>query len=252
MQTHIHLHTVDSTNCYLRQLIENTSIPLPNFFAVTADEQTAGRGRQGRVWESGSGQNLLMSILYNSPWTVKEQFFISQTVSLAITQLLQDVFKISYVKIKYPNDIYVGDKKICGMLIEHSVQGDVLKNSIIGIGLNLNQTVFPDHLPNPTSVMLEKGISANIFDCMKRIMDNIRCISQSDRVFIRDAYHRQLYRRDEFSTFVLHAEDKRLVKAKITGVSHEGLLTVCDSYGRIFHWNHTEVSMLSCLPPARK
>ena len=118
-----------------------------------AEYQTAGRGQRGNRWESRQGENLMFSILFR-PRDLKAagQFVISQICSVGIVRYLSDLGLDA--RIKWPNDIYIGDRKICGMLIENTLKGDTLAVSIAGIGLNVNQRVFPPELPNPTSVLL--------------------------------------------------------------------------------------------------
>lgn len=119
-----------------------------------AEFQTAGRGQRGARWESSTGDNLTFSILLKpSGVSAAGQFIISQVASLGIVNYLHS--KGLEAKIKWPNDIYAGDRKICGMLIENIIRGDKLAVSVCGIGLNINQRQFPADLPNPTSLALE-------------------------------------------------------------------------------------------------
>ncbi len=119
-----------------------------------ADFQTAGRGQRGNKWESAESENLTFTILLRPEFLhPSRQFCISQICSIGVCRYL--VAKRLPAKIKWPNDIYIGNKKICGMLIEHSLRGDKLAVSIAGIGLNLNQTKFASDAPNPTSLLLE-------------------------------------------------------------------------------------------------
>lgn len=126
----------------------------PDCTVWSAGYQTAGRGQRGNRWESRAGENLMFSILFKPEGIrAEDQFVISQICSVGIVRYLQDA-GIS-ARIKWPNDIYVGDRKICGMLIENVLSGGMVASSIAGIGLNLNQRDFPSGLPNPTSAVLE-------------------------------------------------------------------------------------------------
>ena len=118
-----------------------------------AEYQTAGRGQRGNRWESRQGENMMFSILFR-PRGLRAagQFVISQICSVGIVRYLAELGLDA--RIKWPNDIYIGDRKICGMLIENTLKDDTLAVSIAGIGLNVNQKVFPPELPNPTSVLL--------------------------------------------------------------------------------------------------
>lgn len=119
-----------------------------------AEYQSAGRGQRGNKWESKSGENLMFTILFKpSSLRVKEQFSISAAVALGVVDYLSSIGLDASVK--WPNDIYVGDRKICGILIENTLSCDRLSASIVGIGLNMNQRTFPSDLPNPTSAVME-------------------------------------------------------------------------------------------------
>ncbi len=141
---------IDSTNLQAHRELENA----PDGTVWVADFQTAGRGQRGNSWESTEGVNLLFTVLLRPDFLpVADQFTISQITALAIVKYLEG--KGLQPKIKWPNDIYINDKKICGILIEHTLCGANLSASILGIGININQTLFESDAPNPTSLLLE-------------------------------------------------------------------------------------------------
>ena len=150
----IWLEEVDSTNEEARRRISD----IDNLSVVSAVRQTAGRGQRGNRWQSADGENLTFSIVLKfgadqlESMAASGQFVISEVAALSVVDFLarHDI----EAKIKWPNDIYVGDKKICGILIENALKGNCLSHSIVGIGLNVNQTVFDPSLPNPTSMAL--------------------------------------------------------------------------------------------------
>lgn len=155
----IWLNSVDSTNDEAKRRISE----LDNLAVLSAVSQTKGRGQRSNTWLSEPGKNLLMSIVLkyaphgestSDSLAVQayDQQVISQITSLALVDLLA-AHEIE-AKIKWPNDIYVGNKKICGILIENTVLGKWMTSSIIGIGLNVNQRSFDAKLPNPTSMVL--------------------------------------------------------------------------------------------------
>ena len=150
----IWLERVDSTNDEARRHISE----IDNLSVVSALEQTKGRGQQGNRWSSQPGENLTFSLVVKD-FRIKanEQSAISQTTALSLVDLLSR-HEIK-ARIKWPNDTYAGDEKICGILIENSLKGSEIDWSIIGIGLNVNQTAFPEDLPNPTSMKLCTGNS---------------------------------------------------------------------------------------------
>lgn len=128
---------------------------------VIAECQSAGRGQRGNRWTSPSGENLMFSLLLTPLFlSAEEQFYVSKAVSLAVCQAFRE-YEVQAM-IKWPNDIYVDDRKIAGILIEHDVTGDSITRSIIGIGINVNQREFDPSLPNPTSMALET--SSEYFD----------------------------------------------------------------------------------------
>lgn len=142
--------TIDSTNTQAHK----EALHSPEGSVWFAEYQTNGRGQRGNKWESGAGENLTFTLLLKPVFlNPVQQFAISQVISVGICKYLQ--LKGVEPKIKWPNDIYIGNKKICGILIEHSISGDNLSVSICGIGLNLNQTKFSSDAPNPTSLALE-------------------------------------------------------------------------------------------------
>lgn len=145
----IWLDRVKSTNDEARRHISE----IDNLSVLSALEQTDGRGQHGNKWSSQPGENLTFSIVIKD-FRIKsnEQSAISQVTALSLTDFLES-HEIS-AKIKWPNDIYVGDEKICGILIENALKGQEIDWSIIGIGLNVNQLTFPDNLPNPISMGL--------------------------------------------------------------------------------------------------
>ena len=119
-----------------------------------AEFQTAGRGQRGNRWESARGENLMFSILFK-PLGLRaaDQFVLSQACAVGIARYLQGK-GLDGVRVKWPNDVYISDRKVCGMLLENTLKGDTLAVSIAGIGLNINQRVFSPELPNPTSLLL--------------------------------------------------------------------------------------------------
>ncbi len=142
--------TLDSTNTQAAKEMPEA----PHGTVWIADFQTAGRGQRGNKWESKNAENLTFSILLKPIFlSPAQQFAISEAASIGVCRYLCS--KGLPAKIKWPNDIYIGNKKICGMLIEHSISGDKLAGSIVGIGLNLNQKEFNSDAPNPTSLLLE-------------------------------------------------------------------------------------------------
>lgn len=205
-----------------------------------ADYQSAGRGQRGNSWESGAGKNLLFTVLLRPDFlNVADQFAISQAIALAVVKYLQT--QGLSPKIKWPNDIYIGDKKICGILIEHSVAGANLSASILGVGINVNQKSFCSDAPNPTSMVMElnidnldrKEVLAGVLQQLFSIYEtlylpaegNCRAFDAHGREAIDAEYHSYLYRLGEFHKFIeISGEEKTQITARIVGINCYGCL----------------------------
>lgn len=155
-----HLDVVDSTNRYLRDEADNLWVNGKDVVAVTAAHQTAGRGQRGNVWSSKMGENLLLSMLVRpgNSLEVANQFLLSQAVAVSLHAAMK-CYGIE-TKLKWPNDIYVGNRKLAGILVELDYSGSSVEQAIIGIGLNVNQTEFPpmDRVPVSMKMLLGKDI----------------------------------------------------------------------------------------------
>jgi len=161
----IHFKEIDSTNNYLK----NSYKLLPNFTFVTADYQSKGRGRNERVWSSEEGQNLMFSFLVKDEVLIKKYSALSIISAIEVAKLLES-YKFKDVSIKWPNDVFIGDKKVCGVLLE----GQILEYLVIGIGLNVNQKVFPEGLRRPaTSLSIEANKDFDINTIEKELFANI-------------------------------------------------------------------------------
>src|SRR5574344_2655311 len=144
----VHLDETDSTNRFIKELKTDKKYRM---VVVASSFQTAGRGQGCNRWESEQGKNITFSILIHPDAILPHvQFVISMAISLAIKESLNGYF--DDVSIKWPNDIYYKDKKICGILIENNLSGCVIKDSILGIGINVNQRKFVSDAPNPVSM----------------------------------------------------------------------------------------------------
>ncbi|PJA07278.1 MAG: biotin--[acetyl-CoA-carboxylase] ligase [Flavobacteriales bacterium CG_4_10_14_0_2_um_filter_32_8] len=151
----IKLEEVDSTNNYMQQLILNQQNEIEGL-VVTTKNQTSGKGLGGNVWHSEKDKNLTFSILLKPNCSIQNQFLISKAISLGVLDFLNDL-GLKNVKIKWPNDMYIADKKIAGILIENSVRNGSIYSSVVGIGLNVNQTDFKSNINFATSIYNEMG-----------------------------------------------------------------------------------------------
>jgi len=187
----------DSTNNRLAQLCDRENIK--EFTTLLVDKQTAGKGQRGNSWEAEPDKNLLFSfVIFPVFLEARQQFLISQIVSLAIKEEL-DTYTTD-ISIKWPNDIYWKDKKICGMLIENDLMGRNISQSIAGVGININQEVFHSSAPNPVSLFQITGKQYDIFNILEHIMLRIQIyydlLQKNNTALITAQYERSLFRKE--------------------------------------------------------
>lgn len=221
----IHLDETTSTNSYLKELLSHQ--PLNNFASVYADFQSAGRGQQGNTWISNKGENLIFStILFPTRLEANRQFIISQIVSLSIKDILSE--ETDNISIKWPNDIYWTNKKIVGILIENNLMDSHISQSVIGAGINLNQTETPESLPNFVSLKQITGKTYDIKDTLEKVIARFRyyyelSLSKDGIETIRIQYKKSLFRKDGFYQY---ADNTEIFRAKIIDVEDCGLLVL--------------------------
>ena len=229
-----------STNSYTSSLPQGSAegtIVLANF-------QTQGRGQGGNFWESEKGKNLTFSILLK-PHFLKAtgQFYISKIISLAVADFVS--LFVENVFIKWPNDIYVGDKKIGGILIENSIEGQYITQSIVGIGLNLNQKKFLSDAPNPVSMSLitNEGYDVeDMLDTLKDLIENrYEMLKNKEYKTLDENYIDVLYR---FGKKAPYKSDNESFNGTITGVEPSGELIILDDNGQTRKFFYKEVSFL--------
>jgi BirA family biotin operon repressor/biotin-[acetyl-CoA-carboxylase] ligase len=219
----IHFDQIESTNSYAIELVSNSS---PNEGTViSADFQTHGRGQIGRFWHSEPSLNLLFTIiLYPTFLKVQNQFVLSQSICLGIVKALSKLGINAMVK--WPNDIYVGDCKLAGILIQNQILGKSLRSSVVGIGLNVNQHSFPAEIPNPISIynivkipIIRREILSEIWSQI-RIYYNKAALGQLDS--IRLEYHENMYKKNQLQWF----ETNERFEGRVKGVDASGFLVV--------------------------
>ncbi len=195
---------------------------------VVAISQTAGRGQHTNRWESAPGENLTCSIVLEPSFLkATRQFLLSEVVALALADTLKS-YGIA-ARIKWTNDIYVGERKICGVLIEHDLQGNGIIRTVAGIGLNINQTIFPEWVPNPTSMKLETGEVFDVGQVLNRLLEALaerfEVLAGGDAVRVEQDYRSMLYRIGELHPFRLPGMAKPIAGV-IRGVESSGELIV--------------------------
>lgn len=231
-----------STNRYAKELPEDESLELT---LITAEFQTAGRGAGTNKWESERGQNLLFSIIaFPQQLPTNQMFALSEVTALAICDTLS-----SYAEgfqIKWPNDIYYNDKKIVGMLIENDLQGKNVRKSVIGVGVNINQTLFRSDAPNPVSLAQILGHEENCEQVLKQILEQFIhyyvMMEREQFPELHKRYMQHLYRRNALHTY---ADATGTFQAQIIDVEPTGHLNLEDENGRLRRYDFKEVRFIS-------
>ena len=240
----LHLDNTTSTSDLLRQMAAQ-GLADRDFTTVVADFQTNGRGQVGNHWESEPGANLLLSTIFHPiRCDVARQFMISMAVALAVRDVLAALLpNPADVKVKWPNDVYVADSKICGILVENQLSARHIAYSIIGIGLNVNQVEF-HRAPNPTSIRLLTSSATPLHtltaDLLRALRLRLDSVSQAlDSQLLAD-YWAALYRAD--ARFHDFATSSGRFSARIVSVAPDGRLTLemPDSERRAFLFKQVE------------
>lgn len=224
---------------------------------VTTDYQTHGHGQVNTVWESARGENLLFSFLFRPQHiTAGEQFFLSEIACLAVAHTL-DTYTEG-ISVKWPNDVYHHDRKICGMLLRHTLSGAQISATLVGIGLNLNQKQFVGDAPNPVSLRQIIGRSVDREEVLCRFAHHfdrlLRAVTPPDpderlaqRQRLHREYLRRLYHRDGAHDYV-DAASGETFSAHIIDVAPTGQLTLRTTDGRLRHYYFKEVRFVVPLP----
>ncbi len=239
----IKLDAIDSTNTYLRQLSATES--LNDGTVVVAKHQLKGRGQMGTQWNAQNSKNLTFSVFKDVSFITFEQYFcINLAVSLAVFKALQG-FYIKGVMVKWPNDILADNKKIAGILIENVITQTQFNATIIGIGLNVNQTEFKE-LPNASSLRLITGRTFNLDEVLHAILEQLEyhfeMLKNGQFSVLKDTYENHLFRKDKPSTF--KDAEGSLFSGYITGISDLGNLLVKVEDGVIKSFDLKEVTLL--------
>lgn len=244
MPRYILLHETASTNSYLSRMASM----LPSGTVIYTNSQTSGRGQRGNSWEAEPGKNLTFSMLVKHPAVVpSKQFRISEAVSLAVVEWLSqysDGFSV-----KWPNDIYYHDKKICGILIEHVLCGNAIVHTIVGVGINVNQEHFLSDAPNPVSLIHVVGheipLEQALHDVCQRIEAALDFSKADDAAFtaLHERYVKSLYRNDgQLYEFELPSGER--FRAMIADVAESGMLRLRHEEGDEHEYAFKEVAYL--------
>lgn len=236
----IRLSVVDSTNLHTMKLLGQSGIN--EYTLVTADWQEQGRGQRGKTWQSDAGLNLLSSIIVRPNLKVKDQFLVSAATALLVVELLQE--NGITAQVKWPNDILVNGRKIAGILIENQLKGDVIENSVIGLGLNINQPNFDDFPWIATSMKLEKLAETNVDQMADRwqalVSEKLKLWIQQPQTLV-NVFNRKIFGRKQPLKFVY--QDKT-IDAELVEVKADGRLCLKQN-DQLLYFVNGEIKMLS-------
>lgn len=241
----MYIRQTNSTSTLLREQYTDT---LPHLYTIRTDYQSAGRGQAGNGWESEDSKNLLFSTLLRCEVSPAEQFRLTMWVSVAMVEMLLKYLPAEGLTIKWPNDIYYGDKKLAGILVENTLVGSKIAYSIVGIGLNVNQLEFLSPAPNPISM---QQISGKEYDVETLLEEYLQVLERWQNVPLPDlqaAYMSYLYRRRGMYPYVerevslvptaIAQSAEGAFHAEIQGITPQGELVLQTEKGetRTYHF----------------
>lgn len=238
----VKLHTIDSTNDYLKALVKTEN--LEEDTVVWALEQTKGKGQMGTSWQTEAGKNLTFSIFRKvQRVTIDQQFYVTMAASLAVKEVLQKLL-IKNITVKWPNDILSDKQKICGILIESVIKKGKLDALILGVGLNVNQTDF-GNIPRATSIKEQTGIHFDLQEILNMLLEQfhhfVALLLQEDLDVIKMAYEADLFRKNKPSTFI---KNKQQFVGIIQGVTPQGKLMILEEDDVLNEYDLKELQLL--------
>ena len=238
----IKLDAIDSTNSYLKKLLNKES--LDDLTVVVSKHQTKGRGRNGNIWLNKPSLNLAFSIYKRfSDFEIDKKFMLNVISSISVYETLKK-YNLLDLTIKWPNDIMTANKKISGILIENNIRGNSIKNSVIGIGININQSEFKN-LPNATSIFIETGklnsIDMIAQELQKALEKNFNLFKINENELIKN-YNSLLYKKNETSNF--SANDTSKFQGKIIKVDIDGEITIRLSNKQLSKYSESEIKLI--------
>ena len=229
----MYIKQTHSTSTLLR---EQYTDDLPHLYTIRTDFQTAGRGQAGNSWESEEGKNLLFSSLlrYEGIYAA-DQWRLSMLVAVACWEVLAKYLPKDWLTIKWPNDIYYGDKKLVGILIENSLSGSMVDHTIVGIGMNVNQTEWLSNAPNPMSMKQITGQDYPVEQLLSDWFSAMKSWETRTTEEIKDAYMQHLYRRQGWHLYVEREvsimptaiatdTEEGMFRAELMGITEQGEL----------------------------
>ena len=234
----INIKDVVSTNTYALSL--KGKDVFKEGLVIVAEYQKKGRGQRGVSWESEKGKNIIISIVIEPHLAIDRQFEINQIVTVAILDLLSEL-KIDG-KIKWPNDILIGNSKVAGVLIENIISKNIVTHSVIGIGLNVNQVQFNNYSPKATSLKIERGKFFSLKILIDKLLINIqkRVVNYRLGIDINIEYLNSIFKKDIFSIFEI---DSQIFNGIIRGVTDRGLIII-ETESKLKKFDLKEIKMI--------
>lgn len=235
----IHVTETSSTNDEVKSLeAEGSKTP---FLVSWADFQNSGRGQRGNSWESEAGENLLFSILAHPlSLPANRQFVISEVVSLSLCQSLNQLYE--GFRVKWPNDIYYGQSKVAGVLIENKLEKSLVQQTVAGIGLNVNQTIFRSEAPNPISLQQILGHEVNREALLSQILEHFDSLwgllESGGEEELKQLYFHNLFRSEGYHRY---RSAEGIFEAAIRGIEPDGHLVLAERDGREHRFAFKEV-----------
>ncbi len=231
-----------STNTYASQILRSKN--LKEGTIIYTNYQSAGRGHGGNGWESEDGMNLLFStLIFPTIINPADQFIISMSISLGITDFLERYIPVCSVK--WPNDIYVNNDKIAGILIENTIMGNKLEDTVAGIGLNVNQVKFLSSAPNPVSMKIITGTDYNLKYLLPHLASDLdkryKQVLSEKFIQLREEYTAKLFRLNEWASY---RDGTGVFSGRILSVSEDGRLHVETKSGSINEYSFKEIEFI--------
>jgi len=241
----IRLDIIESTNDHLKNSI-NSTVDFNNGDIVIASEQTQGKGRGENSWESEPDKNLTFSILLKPGFLeTEQQFLLNKAISFGILEFINSIIKDQIITIKWPNDIYINDGKVAGILIDSAIIGNKISHSVVGIGININQLNFNQYLPNPISIRNFIDSDLDLDKCLISLCYFLNLYYKSlinlDFNKLDQSYYTALYRFNEFHKFKI---EKNIIDAKIVGVNEFGKLQLETLERKKIEFDYSEIEFI--------
>lgn len=238
----LYFEQLDSTNNYAMQWI--TDDMAQHAQVIIAERQTQPRGQRNKLWEN-TDQDLKMSLIIAPKFSLDHLFTFSMLVAIALCETLQEYLpENTVIKIKWPNDIYINDKKASGILIENAIRGSQWQWAVVGIGLNISSKIHHQNLQAIGLQDLIKELPPQL-----SIVENIRgrilnyLYLHPDTESILNIYHQKLFRYLQFQNFKDLTSEVQF-NAQIMGVNEQGQLILKDDSGQLTYWNHGTLKWL--------